>query len=135
MTKQHFRFPGIVNTVHQTGQQLTPDAAGVNVDIVFTDRRPAAPACAEVYSDNQEEYAEIGLEWGGEDGGAIVLEGYDGVFELPREVIIALEYLGFKVADDLKEDYGQQVIDEERAASARIQSDHAQRRAESGHAQ
>lgn len=106
--KRHFRFPGGVNTISQTGAHLSPMREGVNVDLIYpilADGRPApVPRCAEVYSDDQHEYAEIGLMFGGEDGAPIQLEDYDGCFSLPREVIVALEFDGFTVGEDFKAD-------------------------------
>lgn len=125
MKKIHFHFPGAVNTVHQTGQALTAPSPGVNVDLMFADPDDTIPGGAEVYSDDQVEYAEIGLEWDQPEAGKYQLTGYDGVFELPREVIIAVEYIGLRVAADLKEDYGATVIAEEAAAARLGASEHA----------
>lgn len=93
-----FRLPGSVNTVHQSGAPLTPDSAGINLQFHFRDGA-RVPACVEVFSDDESEHAEIGLEFEGTE-----LTGYDGAFDLPPAVLVAVKWLGFTVSPDLTED-------------------------------
>lgn len=48
--------------------------------------------------DNPIEVTHIGIEYWDDE-----VQGYDGVFELPKEAIEFLELAGFKVSDDLKD--------------------------------
>lgn len=60
------------------------------------------PHCAEVCADNATNvsgyYAEIGLTWDG-----MTLDGYDGVFALPVELVTVLREKGFEVPEDCEE--------------------------------
>ncbi len=83
-------FPeSIINTIDGNGFPLTEDKNGVWVEIHLRDGKPI---CAEVYSDDQEEYADIGLSFSGME-----LEDYDGVFCLPNEVATMLKEMGYKI--------------------------------------
>jgi hypothetical protein len=84
------RFEGIVRTVHQDGTALTPISNGVNVQLHWNPDDAETPRCAEVFSDNGAEHAEIGLGWLGKK-----LIDYDGVFDLPVQVMDFLDELGF----------------------------------------
>jgi hypothetical protein len=95
MTTKKFRFPAsLINTVHQSGLNLTPSKRGVNVAIHAKPNE--APHSAEVYSDDCEEYADLGLEFEGE-----TLTGYDGAFDIPSEVLSALRMMGYEISEDL----------------------------------
>ena len=93
MTKTK-RFEGIVRTVHQDGTALTPVSKGVNVKLHWNPDDAVAPRCAEVFSDNGAEHAEIGLGWLDKK-----LIDYDGVFYLPTQVMDFLDELGFDTAE------------------------------------
>jgi hypothetical protein len=52
---------------------------------------------AEVYSDDQSEYVDIGLSFDNK-----ALSDYDGVFSLPKEVIECLRGLGYVVDEEFE---------------------------------
>lgn len=84
-------FPEVrISTVDGNGMDLTEPKQGVWVELWKNDSRGICSA--EVYSDDQEEYAEVGL-W--VEGGELV--DYDGVFSLPREVATVLREAGVRV--------------------------------------
>jgi len=83
------RFEGSLNTVSQTGAALSNPSPGINITLHFHSAY-VPPHSAEVFSDDATEYADLGLEWDGK-----TLEGYDGAFELPAEVITFLKDEGF----------------------------------------
>ena len=86
------KFPhSVIRVVHQTGTALTKKERGVTVEIHHIDNWP--PVLAIVRGELVDHYAEIGLEWDGE-----TLAGYDGVFELPREVLAVLDEMGYNVS-------------------------------------
>lgn len=114
MKTQTFRFPGAVNTVHQTGQAVTDPRDGVNVKL-HTAEGAETPHSAEVYSDDAKEYADMGLEWEGR-----TLTGYDGAFDIPREIITALEFLGFKISDDLRDEDTMNELESRRVDSKQL---------------
>lgn len=87
------KFPGQIYTVHQTGQILSKPQEGINVTLQFN--QYGTPSCAEVYSDDYEEYAEIGLGWNGK-----TLVDYDGVFQIPQPVVDFLREEGWVVPKD-----------------------------------
>lgn len=93
MTKTK-RFEGIVRTRDQNGIALTPASKGVNVTLHWNPDDAVAPRCAEVYSDNGAEHAEIGLGWLDKK-----LIDYDGVFSLPIQVMDFLDELGLDTAE------------------------------------
>jgi hypothetical protein len=88
-SKKRFFPESIINTVNGNGFALTDDKQGVWVEI---HERNGKPVSAEVYSDDQEEYVDIGLSFEGKE-----LSDYDGVFSLPKEVAVMLKEMGFKV--------------------------------------
>jgi hypothetical protein len=89
-----FRWDGTVRTVHQTGDVLSA-SKGVNVELHLD-----GDHChAEVYSDDQEEYADIGLAFDGN-----VLVDYDGVFDLPPHVAALLLVNGYDLGDMVDQD-------------------------------
>jgi len=84
-------FPkSVISTVSASGFNLTKPKRGVWVEIWKNESRGICSA--EIYDDDQEEYAEIGL-WI-EDG---ELVDYDGVFEMPQEVCDLLKEQGVKM--------------------------------------
>ena len=85
-----FFSDAIISTVDGEGRHMTDPKRGVWVEVWQNESRGICSA--EVYDDDQEEYAEVGL-WV-EDG---ELVDYDGVFALPRQVGIVLRELGVKV--------------------------------------
>lgn len=82
------RYDGFTSTVHQTGA-LISQSKGINVVLHLKNNMPYS---AEVFSDDCEEYAALGLEMEGTE-----LVGYDGCFEIPREVCMLLQENGFTV--------------------------------------
>jgi hypothetical protein len=82
-----------VGTTHQSGEQIS-QSEGVNVKIGF---RNGAPSWAEVYSDDQEEYAELGLVFHGNE-----LSDFDGASALPSQVADLLAEVGFVVGEDFR---------------------------------
>lgn len=91
------RFEGGCNTIHQ----YLPDGefhAGVNVVLHMLEGE-TFPRCAEVFSDDQEEYADIGLWFENNE-----LSDYDGCFALPNEVIVLLRASGFTVDKEFQDD-------------------------------
>lgn len=91
MSKSIKRFfpKSTISTVHQSGQVLTEPHQGVTVEIHWRDGEET-PCSAEV--SGGDEYAECGLEFNGK-----TLVGYDGVFDLPQEVIETLKDQGFSI--------------------------------------
>ena len=87
------KFPkGKINIVNQSGTDLTEPETGLEVNLHWRD---GIPVCAEIFGEEEEHYAEIGLEFDGKD-----LVDYDGVFELPDEVAEMLKEAGYKVLED-----------------------------------
>lgn len=88
--------------VHQTGA-TGPVRKGLMVVLHWYGDEPL-PRSAEVMAletDNSEgPYADIGLEWN-EDG---ELSGYDGAFELPKEVLTFLRDKGYAIAADFEDE-------------------------------
>ena len=80
----------IISTVDGGGNDLTQPKQGVWVELWKNEGRGICSA--EVYSDDQEEYAEVGL-W--VEKGELV--DYDGVFSLPLEVVTVLREAGVRV--------------------------------------
>jgi hypothetical protein len=106
-----YTFPdSVINTVSQTGVALTPYKKGVSVALGWLHGQEV-PHLAEVYSveKDDEEYAEVGLEWDGRK-----LTGYDGIFEIPNEVIAVLEHHGFDCSEvkEKEEDMSDESFDE-----------------------
>ena len=84
------KFPkGQINIVNQNGTDLTEAETGLEVNIHWKD---GVPRCAEIFGEQEEHYAEIGLEFDGKD-----LIDYDGVFELPSEVAEMLKEAGYRI--------------------------------------
>ena len=83
--KRHFAN-STIGIVSQTGAEQTDRRTGITVELHWRDTEQA-PYCAEVYdTEDQGIYVEVGLEWGGM-GNSNELTGYDGVFEIPGEVL------------------------------------------------
>lgn len=81
----------MINTIDANGISLTSPIAGVWVELF---ERNGNIVGAEVYSDNCEEYASIGLFIEKNE-----LVDYDGVFFLPKEVISMLKERGVKTEE------------------------------------
>ena len=85
-------FPSTtIGIIDANGVDLTSRAKGVTVELHLRD---GSPVCAEVYdtkSGGNNHHAEIGLIV--EDGEIV---DYDGVFDLPKEVLSMCEELGVK---------------------------------------
>lgn len=94
------KFPNSkVNLVNcSTGCAVTDYTDGLEV-ILYIKQNARTPHCAEVIGDgdNEDHYAEIGLEFEGME-----LTGYDGVYALPSEVISMLRENGFIVGKDFE---------------------------------
>jgi len=90
MTTTRFFPHSTACVVHQTGQQLTDETKGVEITLHW---RNGIPCSAELVSGDH--YADIGLSFEGK-----ALSDYDGVFELPSEVITMLRESGFTVSPD-----------------------------------
>lgn len=75
-----------INIIHQNGKHLTESTIGITIILHEQDK---VPVCAEVDGGTEDHYAEIGLVITDN-----ILEEYDGVFELPKEVIKVLEMRG-----------------------------------------
>lgn len=89
-------FPDtLINTINANGSSLTDPKQGAWVVIHTSDMDEVC--CAEVYSDDQSEYADIGLSFDGK-----ALSDYDGVFSLPKEVIECLRGLGYVVDEEFE---------------------------------
>lgn len=83
-------FPAsTIGIVSQTGAAQSDREQGVTVELHLDN---GSPTMAEAYSPSQEHYAAIGLEMNGKD-----LVGYDGVFEIPGEVLDVLRENGFSI--------------------------------------
>jgi hypothetical protein len=97
-----FRFVGACRQVCvSTGGVVSDDSTGVNLAFRWSstlDGMRVPPSSVEVYSDDEAEYADMGLEWEVEDG-ALALSGYDGVADLPLEVAAALLFMGYKLGE------------------------------------
>lgn len=90
-------FPDtLINTVNGWGTNLTKPKEGAWVIIHKNDAGKIC--CAEVYSEDESEYAEIGLWFDGNN-----LSDYDGVFNLPMEVIECLREMGCGVDAEFEE--------------------------------
>ena len=87
----HFPQSG-ANTVNQSGKALTKWSKGLTVN-VFQMKDKEAPHGFEIFTDDEEQYAEGYLGFDGKE-----LEDYDGVFCLPNEVMNVLDALGFDTA-------------------------------------
>ena len=87
---KHFSDANVV-LEHQTGVILD-SSKGVLVRLLLQD---GVPISAEVISDDSSLYVDIGLEC--HEG---VIEDYDGVFDLPPQVVSMLEELGYTWAAD-----------------------------------
>lgn len=86
-------FPNsTIGMVHQTGQSLGERHQGLTVSLQPPEDASHANGCAEVYGGDY--YAEIGLTFEGNK-----LVDYDGVFELPSEVVTMLKELHFDVSE------------------------------------
>lgn len=75
-----------INVIHQNGRHLTESTTGITITL---HERDGVPVCAEVDGGTEDHYAEVGLFINDN-----ILEEYDGVFELPKEVIEVLEKRG-----------------------------------------
>lgn len=95
--ERRFRFPGVTFTQNQAGHVMH-SADGCNV-VLHWQEGATMPHCAELFSDDESEYADIGLEWEGE-----TLSGYDGAFNLPAPIVAALMFEGFAVSPDVCDD-------------------------------
>ena len=83
-------FPeSICNVIHQDGTQLTDTTNGVEVVLHL---RNGVPRFAEIISGDH--YADIGLTIEGKE-----LVDYDGVFELPKEILLMLKELGYTMEE------------------------------------
>jgi len=86
------QFPSsTIGMIDANGVDLTPRSKGVTVELHLRD---GSPVCAEVYdtkTGGNNHHAEIGLIV--EDG---ALVDYDGVFDLPVEVMSMFQELGIK---------------------------------------
>jgi len=80
------------NTVHQSGRALSKWSKGLTVNVY--QRGDRAPHSWEIYTDDEEQYAEGCLGIGGK-----VLEDFDGAFYLPNEVMDVLDALGYDTED------------------------------------
>lgn len=89
-TKTQFFPNSEISTVLQNGRIITEPHKGVNVQLHYRDGE-TTPCSAEIYGGN--EYAEIGLEFEGK-----TLVGYDGCFELPKEIETMVRAEGFEVS-------------------------------------
>ena len=87
----HFPDSGAY-TVHQNGQRMSNYSKGLTVNIYQRKGAPA-PHSFEFYSDNEDEYAEGGLWFESTNNGTRLTE-YDGVFNIPKEVIAMLKSMG-----------------------------------------
>ena len=85
----HFPESGAY-TVHQSGARLSKISKGLTVNL-YQKKTAPAPHSFEFFTDDQVQYASGGL-WS--DGN--VIECYDGVFSLPKEVIQMLKALGYQ---------------------------------------
>lgn len=84
-------FPkSMISTTDGGGNHLTQPKQGVWVELWKNEKQVIC--AAEVYSNDQEEYVDVGLSV--EDG---ELVDYDGVFSLPREVVAVLREAGVRV--------------------------------------
>lgn len=85
-------FPSVtIGMIDANGVDMTSRSKGVTVELHLRD---GSPVCAEVYdtrSGGNNHHAEIGLIV--EDGEIV---DYDGVFDLPKEVLSMCEELGVK---------------------------------------
>jgi hypothetical protein len=88
MKTTSFKHESVMQVVSQSGLVLDEARKGLTVDLHQNGDKP--PHCAEIYSNDQSIYAEIGLRW---EGNALC--DYDGVFELPKEVIEDLKSMGY----------------------------------------
>ena len=66
----------------------------VNVTIHFSEA--GHPFCAEVYSDDQRDYTDVGLEMDGQ-----ALDGYDGCYALPVQVCQLLLEHGYTISENV----------------------------------
>jgi hypothetical protein len=78
--------------VCQTGLTSLPTKESAKLFLHFRTGEET-PVCAELIADDL--HAETGLWWNGRR-----LIDYDGVFELPREVIEVLKAKGFEIGED-----------------------------------
>lgn len=88
-TKKKFFPTSEISTVHQNGNVLTTPHKGVTVELHYRDGEQT-PCSAEIYGG--EEYADISLEFKGN-----TLVGYDGCFDLPKEIENMVREEGFEV--------------------------------------
>jgi len=97
MTSETIKLKCGLIAVHQSGAILDEAKQHATLELNYgLEERP--PTCAELYSHHL--HAEIGLWWGGAEGKTLV--DYDGVFELPREIIAALKERGFTMGDGIE---------------------------------
>lgn len=89
ITKTRFFPASEICQVNQTGARSETEL-GVSVTLHYNPASPLRPVCAEVYGKSY--HAEVGLEWNGN-----TLTGYDGVFEIPAEVVTMLKDNGHKI--------------------------------------
>lgn len=88
-------FPeGTIGLVHQSGRALTERTKGFTIHLLYHEASDV-PCGAEVDGGSDDHHAEIGLWFDGK-----VLVDYDGVFELPLELVQWLRELGFTVEDE-----------------------------------
>lgn len=88
----HFPESG-ANTVHQSGRSLSGWSKGLTVNLYQFKDNPA-PHSWEVYTDDEEQYAEGCLGFDEK-----VLVDYDGCFYLPKEVMDVLDALEYCTKD------------------------------------
>ena len=89
----HRTFPDtVINEVDGNGHPNTNEERGVEVTLHWRET-DQAPVMAEVSSKTGDHYAEVGLQFKG-----LELVDYDGVFEMPSEVVALLKDNGFDVS-------------------------------------
>ena len=88
----HFPEAG-ANTVSQSGRALSKWSKGLTVN-VYQVKGASAPHSFEVYTDDENQYAEGCLGFHEN-----VLEDYDGCFSLPYQVMDVLDALGYCTKD------------------------------------
>ena len=89
----HFPESGAY-TVHQSGERLSNISKGLTVNL-FQQKTKPAPHAFEFFTDDQMQYASGGLWYESTNEGTRIVE-YDGVFNLPKEVIQMLKALGYQ---------------------------------------
>lgn len=84
-----------VTTISQSGKVLVDHGKGLTVDLWA--QACEKPHLAELGHSDGDDCDHVGLEFDGD-----TLVGYDGCFELPKEVIITVKAAGYKVSEDLE---------------------------------